>query len=41
MDRNKPEGSLKIADGVTYIDTSYLTVNEVYERLEEIIRLKG
>jgi cytidylate kinase len=41
MDRNKPEGSLKVAGGVTYIDTSYLTVNEVYERLEKIIRLKG
>ena len=41
MDRNKPEGSLKIADGVTYIDTSYLTINEVYEKLEEIIRSKG
>jgi cytidylate kinase len=41
MDRNKPEGSLKVADGVTYIDTSYLTINEVYERLEKIIRLKG
>jgi cytidylate kinase len=41
MDRNKPEGSLKIADGVTYIDTSYLTINEVYDKLEKIIRLKG
>ena len=41
MDKNKPEGSLKVADGVTYIDTSYLTINEVYDKLEEIIRLKG
>jgi cytidylate kinase len=41
MDKNKPEGSLKIADGVMYIDTSYLTINEVYDKLEEIIRLKG
>jgi cytidylate kinase len=41
MDMNKPEGRLKIADGVIYIDTSYLTINQVYEKLEEIIRLKG
>jgi cytidylate kinase len=41
MDRNKPEGSLTIAEGVTYIDTSYLTINEVYDKLEKIIRLKG
>ncbi|MDR0383408.1 MAG: (d)CMP kinase [Spirochaetaceae bacterium] len=38
MDRNKPEGSLKLAAGVTYIDTSYLTINQVYEKLERIIR---
>jgi cytidylate kinase len=41
MDRNKPEGSLRLADGVVYIDTSYLTINQVYEKLEKIIRLKG
>jgi cytidylate kinase len=41
LDRDKPEGSLKIADGVTYIDTSYLTIKQVYEKLEQIIRLKG
>jgi cytidylate kinase len=39
LDRNKPEGSLKLADGVTYLDTSYLTINQVYDRLEKIIRL--
>jgi cytidylate kinase len=41
LDKNKPEGSLKLADGVVYIDTSYLTINQVYEKLEKIIRLKG
>jgi cytidylate kinase len=41
MDKNKPEGSLKIAEGVSYIDTSYLTINQVYDKLEKIIRLKG
>jgi cytidylate kinase len=41
MDRDKPEGSLKIADGVSYLDTSYLTINQVYEKLERTIRLKG
>jgi cytidylate kinase len=40
-DKNKPEGSLKIADGVMYIDSSHLTIKQVYEKLEEIIRLKG
>jgi cytidylate kinase len=39
IDRNKPEGSLKIADGVTYIDSSHLTITQVYEKLEKIIRL--
>jgi cytidylate kinase len=41
MDKDKPEGSLKISGGVSYIDTSYLTINQVYEKLEETIRLKG
>jgi cytidylate kinase len=41
MDKNKPEGSLKIADNVIYIDSSHLTIKQVYEKLEKIIRLKG
>jgi small subunit ribosomal protein S1 len=41
MDKNKPEGSLKIAPGVAYIDTSYLTISKVYAKLEDTIRLKG
>ena len=38
IDRNKAEGSLKIGEGVEYIDTSGLTIIEVYERLLEIIQ---
>jgi small subunit ribosomal protein S1 len=41
LDRDKPEGSLKIADGVTYIDTSLLTLEEVYETVMNKIRLEG
>ena len=33
IDMNKIEGSLKIADGVQYLDTSDLTIIEVYEKL--------
>ena len=33
IDMNKKEGSLKIADGVQYLDTSDLTIIEVYEKL--------
>jgi len=35
IDRNKVEGSLKIADGVQYLDTSGLTIIQVYEKLIE------
>ena len=38
IDRNKTEGALSIAPGVDYIDTSGLTINEVYEILESKIR---
>jgi cytidylate kinase len=38
IDRNKKEGSLRIAEGVIYLDTSYLTLNQVYARLIERIR---
>ena len=37
IDRNKKEGSLAIAGGVEYIDTSGLTINEVYAILEKRI----
>jgi cytidylate kinase len=33
IDKNKEEGSLKIADGVQYLDTSDLTIIQVYEKL--------
>ena len=31
MDKNKAEGSLKIAPDATYIDTSHLTIEQVCE----------
>ena len=37
IDRNKVEGSLKIAEGVQYLDTSDLTIIEVYDKLIESI----
>jgi cytidylate kinase len=37
IDRNKAEGSLKIAEGVQYLDTSDLTIIQVYEKLIERI----
>ncbi|MCL2210751.1 MAG: (d)CMP kinase [Treponema sp.] len=37
IDKNKPEGSLKIADTVRYLDTSDLTIIQVYEKLKEEI----
>jgi len=37
IDRNKIEGSLKIAPGVQYLDTSDLTIIQVYEKLIEKI----
>jgi small subunit ribosomal protein S1 len=38
IDRNKAEGSLVIAPGVMYIDTSGLTLNQVYDILEGKIK---
>jgi cytidylate kinase len=38
IDRNKAEGSLVIAPNVEYIDTSGLTINQVYDILVEKIR---
>jgi cytidylate kinase len=40
IDKNKAEGSLIIAPGVDYIDTSDLTINEVYDTLLNRIRRK-
>ncbi len=37
IDRNKAEGSLTVADGVTVLDTSLLTVEQTYEKLLEHI----
>ncbi len=41
IDKNKIEGSLKIVPGVKYLDTSDLTIGQVYEKLIEKIRIKG
>jgi len=37
IDKNKAEGSLKIAEGARYLDTSGLTIIEVYDKLRDII----
>jgi len=37
IDKNKVEGSLKLADGVQYLDTSDLTIIEVYDKLVDKI----
>jgi small subunit ribosomal protein S1 len=41
MDRHKEEGSLAIAPGVDYIDTSDLTIEQVYATLVQKITDKG
>jgi small subunit ribosomal protein S1 len=41
IDKNKEEGSLKIAPGVWYLDTSDLTISQVYEKLIEKIQIEG
>jgi cytidylate kinase len=38
IDKSKIEGSLKIADGVIYLDTSDLTIMQVYEKLIETVK---
>jgi cytidylate kinase len=38
IDKNKPEGSLKIVPGVVYLDTSGLTIRQVYDKLIEEIK---
>ena len=41
IDKNKVEGSLKISPGVEYIDTSGLTVNQVYDKLVMKLQMEG
>jgi small subunit ribosomal protein S1 len=41
IDKNKTEGSLTIAPGVDYLDTSILTVEEVYGKLVKKLQLEG
>lgn len=41
MDKNKPEGSLKIAKDAVYIDTSDLTIENVCAIIENKINFKG
>lgn len=42
IDRNKEVGALKVADGALYIDTSYLTMEQVCEKvLSAIFALNG
>ena len=38
IDRNKPVGGLKIAPDAMYIDTSYLTINEVCDKVVKAIK---
>jgi small subunit ribosomal protein S1 len=41
IDKNKEEGSLKIAPGADYLDTSDLTIKQVYDKLIGKIQLEG
>ena len=41
IDKNKTVGSLKIAPDAYYIDTSYLTIDEVYEKVYNKIQSQG
>jgi small subunit ribosomal protein S1 len=41
IDRNKAEGSLSVAPGVEYLDTSDLTIEEVYGKLKAKIKIEG
>jgi small subunit ribosomal protein S1 len=41
IDRSKGASSLKLAEGVVYIDTSDLTIDEVYERVARKINHQG
>ncbi|MCK9287233.1 MAG: (d)CMP kinase [Sphaerochaetaceae bacterium] len=37
IDRNKPFGALRVASDAEYIDSSYLTIDEVYEKVLRVI----
>jgi len=39
-DKNKPVGALKIAEDAVYIDTSYLTIDKVCEKVIEVVSSK-
>lgn len=39
-DMNKEMGALKVADGAIVIDSTYLSIEEVYEKVKEIIEQK-
>ena len=39
IDRNKPQGALQIADDAFYLDTSGLTIEEVYAKV--VLRMRG
>jgi small subunit ribosomal protein S1 len=41
IDQNKAEGSLKIAPGVIVLDTSHLTIKQVYDKLIKNITIEG
>lgn len=41
IDKNKTFGNLAIAPDAIYIDTSYLTIDEVYEKVYNKIQLQG
>ncbi|MCL2832998.1 MAG: 30S ribosomal protein S1 [Treponema sp.] len=41
IDKNKTEGSLKIGKNVEYLDSSDLTVEQVYDKLIEKLQLEG
>ncbi|MCL2094274.1 MAG: 30S ribosomal protein S1 [Treponema sp.] len=41
IDKNKAEGSLVLAPGVVYLDTSDLTVDAVYEKLVLTLKIEG
>ncbi len=41
IDRNKAEGSLKRSPQAIYLDTSHLTIDEVYEKVDSKIQQQG
>jgi len=41
IDRNKEEGSLKVAPDAVYLDSSDLTIDQVYDKLIRKIQLQG